>query len=586
VKVLREGSEEPEPAPRHEDSKESKEEKAKSPQKGARLRRRPPIYTVPDDAPHPYAAQEGFYETKRRATVSAPAPAYCESPLVRAFSLALVETVREQLQMGLRVLYDVEPLLYESALSALKIAARCWIKHGSDVTVAGLDGSTYNILLQYGSRTAPVRAAQGARFIVQIMPPPSSEPGQAEAFLDSVILSETKFFLIVSEGQPEKMISVSSYRQGLVNELTRKAIRATAKFLGDDSILGLERYVGRVPYDVILTAPADLIAGVAKKWRPPPPPYSNVLVKSVRDIEDLVAPGELVRTIHDYIMVAEIERRGSLLLVGLPTSGRKTIATAIAGRLNLPVYKTSVTNFLSRWVGESETKMRAFFAGMRARGGVAVFDGLDLLFKKTQAESGVIENLRTILFDELSRDDNNYLLIFTADAKEGMDDILSSPLLGELKLVVPLPVEEERRVLAKRFFHEIAGADIDRLARIVGRRQRVADPKEFLDNYFATIYAEASTGLTVGELYRVMKFTLRPILVQSMKRGELMAPDEIISQIKLRDYSMRMGKVNILIEIAKKLGRIEIARALVRVKKELEKVGAETRGKLSELGLD
>lgn len=78
----------------------------------------------------------------------------------------------------------------------------------------------------------------------------------------------------------------------------------------------------------------------------------------------------------------------SLLLTGVPGTGKTALAHHFAQRLDRPLLVKRTSDLLSRWVGGTERLIAEAFAEARARGGVLLFDEVDsLLFDRSTARA-------------------------------------------------------------------------------------------------------------------------------------------------------------------------------------------------------
>jgi len=126
---------------------------------------------------------------------------------------------------------------------------------------------------------------------------------------------------------------------------------------------------------------------------------ASALVKALRGTDDLpVAAAEALdfdlfetdRPLEPlFEAVAESEHADvSLLLTGVPGTGKTALAHHLAQRLDRPLLVKRSSDLLSKWVGGTERLIAEAFAEARARGGVLLFDEVDsLLFDRTTARA-------------------------------------------------------------------------------------------------------------------------------------------------------------------------------------------------------
>lgn len=85
-----------------------------------------------------------------------------------------------------------------------------------------------------------------------------------------------------------------------------------------------------------------------------------------------------------------------LLLVGPPGSGKTLTASALAGELHLPLYTVRLEAVLTRFMGESASKLRAVFDQIAQQRAVYLFDEFDAIGGKRGAGNDVGEIRRVL----------------------------------------------------------------------------------------------------------------------------------------------------------------------------------------------
>jgi SpoVK/Ycf46/Vps4 family AAA+-type ATPase len=182
----------------------------------------------------------------------------------------------------------------------------------------------------------------------------------------------------------------------------------------------------------------------------------------------------------------------------------------------------------------------------------------------------VTANLRTILYQEMARDDNNFVIVFTAN-ENAPNEVLDSPLLGEVKLVVPPPDREARRRLVRYFLRRIAGDRWSRLLEAASKRVGADRAEELLYTMYADAFVPATVGLTSGEIYRVM----RSVLLPAFNRSELPDVSKEIEAVAKRDYAARQARLKTLLKRAVSPGMIDVAEDIKRVIDEVSRAAIE-----------
>jgi len=85
-----------------------------------------------------------------------------------------------------------------------------------------------------------------------------------------------------------------------------------------------------------------------------------------------------------------------ILFVGPPGSGKTMTAEAVAGELNLPLFVIRLEGLITRYMGETATKLRAIFDETGKRRGVYLFDEFDAVGGQRLATNDVAEMRRVL----------------------------------------------------------------------------------------------------------------------------------------------------------------------------------------------
>jgi SpoVK/Ycf46/Vps4 family AAA+-type ATPase len=86
----------------------------------------------------------------------------------------------------------------------------------------------------------------------------------------------------------------------------------------------------------------------------------------------------------------------TLLLVGPPGSGKTLTASALAGELHLPLYGVRFDSVITRFMGETASKLRLIFDQIAATRGVYLFDEFDAIGGKRTADNDIAEMRRVL----------------------------------------------------------------------------------------------------------------------------------------------------------------------------------------------
>lgn len=151
----------------------------------------------------------------------------------------------------------------------------------------------------------------------------------------------------------------------------------------------------------------------------------------------------------------EIQRVESLIPKGMifsgpPGTGKTLFAKAIATSLQAAVTVVSGPEIKSKWVGESEERIRQIFLQARQSApSVIVFDEIDSFAtaRGTYTGSGVEHSMVNQLLTEMDgfRSNEMVFVIATTNFVESLDPALLRPGRFEFQLCIPYPGEEERK---------------------------------------------------------------------------------------------------------------------------------------------
>lgn len=477
-------------------------------------------------------------------------PPVCEREEIGIIIASLARIATEALSSGIRIIIDVEPVQYESALSLLSTITACLPVWKSALPIKNTEtGEYYTLNFSMFTLTAPRNDEVAIVFMGE-----KRRDDEILRDLEFVLANSRLIYFMVVSKRPSISLTSAIYRSNIIFNIVKDLMKALDN--------GKEEFVGKVPYEVLLFMSLEHVKKVAETFVPPPPANAAYLNKKPRTLDELVIPDDFKETLRQFITVLRIRGKGSLALVGLPRSGRKTIAATIARTLGLTGYWLSVSNVLGKYVGESEERFRSFFDTLRSRGGLVVIEGVESLYRKSGHEE-TSSNLRSILFQEMARDDNNFVAVFTF-SEEAPGECLDSPLLGEVKFVVPLPTREDRRKLTRLFLWEIAER-FPGLESVVSKYGR-----DVFEKMYAEPFVIPTAGLSSGEIYQVMEIVLIPVFAEmATSTDKLVDITRSVLKYTKRDLGARRAKIKMLNQLAISLGHFGVANTLRQVYEEV-----------------
>ena len=198
-------------------------------------------------------------------------------------------------------------------------------------------------------------------------------------------------------------------------------------------------------------------------------------VKRLADLLQQQAQRDLLRQ-HNKVPSSRV------LLAGPPGSGKTMTAAALAGELHLPLFSVRLDALMTRYLGETQSKLRLIFDHVAAARGVFLFDEFDAIGGHRGADNDVGE-MRRIL---------NSFLQFMEEANSTDSVIIAATNHPELL----------DHALARRFDDVIIYAMPDRKAaeKVIERHLGTFRPKQV---QWAKILP-ASEGLSHAEISRAV----------------------------------------------------------------------------------
>jgi len=179
--------------------------------------------------------------------------------------------------------------------------------------------------------------------------------------------------------------------------------------------------------------------------------YDKVKKRLKAEILEILARKD---RLDDERQVAHLESlvpRG-MIFCGPPGTGKTLFAKAMASSLGAAVSVISGPELKSRWVGESEERIRQVFVRARQSApSVIVFDELDSFAtaRGTYTGSGVEHSMVNQLLTEMDgfRSDELVFVVGTTNFVESLDPALLRPGRFEFHLEIPYPGPDDRRAI-------------------------------------------------------------------------------------------------------------------------------------------
>lgn len=165
--------------------------------------------------------------------------------------------------------------------------------------------------------------------------------------------------------------------------------------------------------------------------------------------------GRLRRIVDEHRNRAKLAAHGlkprrKFLLVGPPGTGKTLTASALAGELSLPLFTILLDGVITKYMGETSSKIRLVFDAMRTTRGVYFFDEVDALATKRMMGDDVGEARRTLnsILQMLDEDDGDALIIAATNHAELLDPAMFRRFDSAIEYSV-LPKDRIREIFDK-----------------------------------------------------------------------------------------------------------------------------------------
>lgn len=170
-------------------------------------------------------------------------------------------------------------------------------------------------------------------------------------------------------------------------------------------------------------------------------------------LNDLILPNtlasELTQVVAEFRQRGRLEEKGLLprqrfLLTGPPGTGKTMSADALAGELKLPLYSVLLHGLISKFLGETASKLNTIFEAVRTQRGVYLFDEIDALAASRGGENDVGEARRILnsFLQFLDSDTGPSIIVATTNTPE----ILDRAILRRFDLVLMYELPEPRAI--------------------------------------------------------------------------------------------------------------------------------------------
>jgi len=224
-----------------------------------------------------------------------------------------------------------------------------------------------------------------------------------------------------SEGNGEHFVSVALQIAAHVARTGKGKLAQELRDLVDE--IKRKQAAGKVGGAVPIARPTGELAGLLSVSYPKTRLSEMVLSDETRE--------PLQRTIREYRQQETLREHGlsarrKLLLIGPPGCGKTMTASALAGELKLPLFAVQLHGLITKFMGETASKLYMIFEAMSEQRGVYFFDEFDAIGADRGAKNDVGEIRRVLnsFLQFLEQDDSDSVVLAATNYVAMLDEAL------------------------------------------------------------------------------------------------------------------------------------------------------------------
>ena len=213
-----------------------------------------------------------------------------------------------------------------------------------------------------------------------------------------------------------------------------------------------------------------------------------------QEIQDIIKP-YVDKAEFNKVAKAGMRPVKGILLYGPPGTGKTTLARIIANESRMNLILVNASEFMSKWVGESEKNLKNIFTQAKAKApSIICFEEVEaFLRKRTETDANYETSIINVFLSQMDgfNELKNVFIVATTNNPEMIDEAAMRPGRFDRIIYVGAPDPEGRRALFNKYLKgkaKLTDEEIDKLVRnterFTGADIKAACEDAYRDNDF------------------------------------------------------------------------------------------------------
>lgn len=242
-----------------------------------------------------------------------------------------------------------------------------------------------------------------------------------------------------------------------------------------------------------------------------------------QEIKDIIRP-YVDKAEFNKVVRAGMRPVKGLLLYGPPGTGKTTIARIIANESKMNLILVNASEFMSKWVGESEKNLKNIFTQAKAKApSIICFEEVEaFLRKRSETDRNYETSIINVFLSQMDgfNELKNVFVVATTNNPEMIDEAAMRPGRFDRIIYVGAPDPEGRAALFNKYLKGKANLTEDEIDKLVSSTERFtgADIKAVCEDAYRD---KDFHQLTLDDLVERISYTLPSYTLDMQERYEL-----------------------------------------------------------------